>query len=275
MPGDRRRFAAYARLKGTADRICQAQRRYDLAYVTYSSDLPGWIARKRREGDRLKLVFELIDAYFTQTNPVRRLPQGHRAPAARHRQPVVAGPAADADRRVRAADAVICSTEEQRETIRRYNPNDFISFDYFATSSDRRRWTIADRQAQVVWEGQSTTLPNLQVIREPLNDLRDRSSSTSSPIRDPSLFRAVHSYPAMDALDGIECDKHFHRWDRATFLERHHGLRSCGHPDRAGERLVVGQAGEQAGSAVAIGMPVLTTATPGLSAGDGRRAGLG
>ena len=27
---------------------------------------------------------------------------------------------------------------------------------------------------RVVWEGQSTTLPNLQVIREPLNDLRDK-----------------------------------------------------------------------------------------------------
>ena len=76
-PGDRRRLAAYARMKGLQLEHAELGAPYDLAYVTYSSDLPGWVARKRREGDRLKLVFELIDAYFTELD----LPAGSsRAP---------------------------------------------------------------------------------------------------------------------------------------------------------------------------------------------------
>src|SRR4051794_22326125 len=76
VPGDRRRFAAYARLTGIPFEYAELDRPYDLAYVTYSSDLPGWVARKRREGDRLKLVFELIDAYFTETSVARRYLKG-------------------------------------------------------------------------------------------------------------------------------------------------------------------------------------------------------
>ena len=75
-PGDRRRLAAYVRLKGLELEFAELERSYDLAYLTYSSDLPGWIARKRREGDRLKLVFELIDAYFTETGWPRRFLKG-------------------------------------------------------------------------------------------------------------------------------------------------------------------------------------------------------
>ena len=62
VPGDRRRFAAYARMKGVPIEFADVDRTYDVAYVTYSSDLPGWVARKRSDGDRLKLVFELIDS---------------------------------------------------------------------------------------------------------------------------------------------------------------------------------------------------------------------
>jgi hypothetical protein len=75
-PGDRRRFAAYAQLKNLPIERGDTEHPYDLAYVTYSSDLPGWIARKRSEGDRLKLVFELIDAYFTETGLARRFLKG-------------------------------------------------------------------------------------------------------------------------------------------------------------------------------------------------------
>jgi hypothetical protein len=263
-PGDRRRLAAYARMKNVRIEPADLNREYDLAYVTYSSDLPGWVARKRREGDRLKLVFELVDAYFTETGIVRRLLKGGGRFAlgtdSRYspdlRRTLIAA--------CEAADAVICSAEEQRETIRRYNSNVFLSFDYFrdelgAPKADYGR----SGKLKIVWEGQSTTLPNLQVIREPLNDLRDQIELHL--VTDPIIYRyfgRFSGYPAMDALRGIECDKHFHRWDRSSFSDRITACDLAVIPIERANALWWGKPENKLVLLWQLGMPVLTTATP-------------
>lgn len=264
VAGDRRRLAAYARLKGIALEFAVLQRSYDLVYITYSSDLPGWVARKRRDGDRLKLVFELIDAYFTETGWPRRLLKGTGRFALGTdsrfspdlRQTLIAA--------CEVADAVICSTEEQRNTISCYNPNVFLSFDYFeeelgAPKSDYGR----SEKLRLVWEGQSTTLPNLQVIREPLNDLRDKLELHL--VTDPRIHRyfgRFRSYPAMDALKGIECEKHFHCWDRASFVG---AITACDVgliPIDRSNALWWGKPENKLVLLWKLGMPVLATATP-------------
>ncbi|HEX6741462.1 MAG TPA: hypothetical protein VF079_06675 [Sphingomicrobium sp.] len=264
VPGDRRRFAAYARMKGLQIEHAELGRPYDLAYVTYSSDLPGWIARKRRDGDRLKLVFELVDAYFNQTNLVRRLLKG----SGRYLLGTESRLSPDLRRTLiracAAADAVICSTDEQRETIRRYNPNVFLSFDHFADElgppkADYRR----SGKLRLVWEGQSTTLPNLQVIREPLNDLRDKVEL--HVVTDPLIHRYFGrfiTYPAMAALKGIECDKHFHRWDRASFSSDVTACDVAVVPIERSNALWWGKPENKLVLLWQLGMPVLTTATP-------------
>jgi RNase P subunit RPR2 len=264
VPGDRRRLAAYARLKGIPIEDAKLGGDYDLAYVTYSSDLPAWIERKRREGDRLKLVFELIDAYFTQTNLARRLLKGSARYALRtdsRLSPDLRRTLASA---CEAADAVICSTEEQRETIRRYNEKVFTSFDYFADElgPPKPDYSRAGK-LKIVWEGQSTTLPNLQVIREPLNDLKDRVEL--HVVTDPLIHRyfgRFSAYPAMEALKGIECDKHFHRWERETFSELVTACDLAVIPIERSNALWWGKPENKLILLWQLGMPVLTSATP-------------
>jgi glycosyltransferase involved in cell wall biosynthesis len=263
-PGDRRRFGAYARMKGISFEYAVLDRPYDLAYVTYSSDLPGWVARKRREGDGLKLVFELVDAYFNQTNPIRRVLKG----SGRYLLGTESRLSPDLRRTLigtcEAADAVICSTEEQRETIRRYNPNVIVSFDHFADElgapkTDYRR----SGKLRVAWEGQSTTLPNLQVIREPLNDLKDKVEL--HVVTDPLIHRyfgRFGTYPAMDALKGIECDRHFHRWERDTFSQAVTGCDVAVIPIDRSNALWWGKPENKLILLWQLGIPVLTTATP-------------
>ena len=245
-PGDRRRFAAYARLKNASFEFADVNRPYDLAYITYSSDLAGWVARKRREGDRLKLVFELIDAYFTETGLKRRLAKGiARAvlgpeswPSLDFRRTLIAA--------CEAADAVVCSTEEQRQTILRYNPNVIASFDYF----DEEICSPKDDYARggklrIAWEGQSTTLPNLQVIREPLNDLKERVEL--HVVTDPFIHRyfgRFSAYPSMDALSGNRMPQGLPCLGPDVIRPRDHGVRPCGDPHRSAQRTLVGQAGE-------------------------------
>jgi len=264
VPGDRRRFAAYARLKGVSFEYAELDRPYDLAYVTYSSDLPGWIARKRREGAGLKLVFELIDAYFTETGAARRYLKG----TARRLLGTDSRLSPDLRRTLidacEAADAVICSTEEQRETILRYNPKTFTSFDHFGDELGPPKADYSrSGKLRIVWEGQSTTLPNLQVIREPLNDLRDKVELHA--VTDPLIHRyfgRFGAYPAMDALKGIECEKHFHPWRRETFSRLVTDCDLAVIPIDQSNALWWGKPENKLVLLWQLGMPVLTTATP-------------
>lgn len=264
VAGDRRRFAAYARIKGVSIDYAELARPYDLAYVTYSSDLPGWIDRKRREGDGLKLVFELIDAYFTETGLARRFLKG----TARRLLGIDSRLSPDLRktliRACEVADAMICSTEEQRETIRRYNPNVFLSFDHFGDELGpaKTNYSRSDK-LRIVWEGQSTTLPNLQVLREPLNDLKDRVEL--HVVTDPLIhryFARFGSYPSMRALDGIECDRHFHCWDRTTFSRDIIAGDIAVIPIERSNALWWGKPENKLVLLWQLGMPVLTSATP-------------
>ena len=263
-PGDRRRFAAYARLKTLPFEYAKLSQPYDFVYITYAGDIPGWIARKKREGDRLKLVFELIDAYFTETGLIRRTLKG----TARRFLATDSRFSPDLQRTLIAAcevaDAVICSTDEQRDTIRSYNPNVFTSFDYFAdelgmSKSDYGR----SGKLRIVWEGQSTTLPNLRVIRDPLNDFREQIEL--HVVTDPLIHRyfgRFRSYPAMEALRGIECESYFHQWQRATFSSDITACDLAVIPIERSNALWWGKPENKLILLWQLGMPVLTTATP-------------
>ncbi len=263
-PGDRRRFAAYAAMKGLAFERAELGRFYDLVLLTHNGDIAGWTERKRREGNGLKLVFELADSYFVHINPVRRYLKG----SARYLLGTDTRLSPDFMRTLinacRTADAVICSTEEQRETIRRYNSNVFVSFDHFRgelgpPKSDYSR----SGKFKIVWEGQSTTLPNLQVIREPLNDLKDKIEL--HVVTDPRIYRffgRFSSYPAMAAVEGIECEKHFHRWDRATFSRDVTSADLAVIPIERSNALWWGKPENKLVMFWQLGMPALTSATP-------------
>jgi hypothetical protein len=264
VPGDRRRFAAYARIKDLPVKYADVGTDCDLAYITYSSDLPGWVARKRREGDRLKLVFELIDAYFARHGLFHRLLKG----SARFVLGTDSRLSPDFRRTLRhaceAADLVICSTDEQREVIRRFNPNVHLSFDYFGDELGPPKASYArSGKFRIAWEGQSTTLPNLQVIRDVLNDLKGKVEL--HVITDPRIYRyfgRFGAYDAMDALKGIECEKIFHPWDRRTFSSRITQCDAAVIPIDRSNPLWWGKPENKLVLLWQLGMPVLTSATP-------------
>ncbi len=264
VPGDRRRFAAYARLKGFPIEYAELQRPYDLSYVTYSSDLPGWTARKKREGNRLKLVFELIDSYFTETGLVRRLLKG----SARYALGTDSRLSLDLQNTLiqacEIADAVICSTEEQRETIRRYNPNVFTSFDFFGDDLGSPKSGYERRgKLRLVWEGQSTTLRNIQSIRSVLNDHRD--SIELHVVTDPEIHRYFGRFGAhssVDELRGIECEILFHPWNRTSFSDHITSADLAIIPIDMSNMFACGKPENKLVMLWQLGMPVLASATP-------------
>lgn len=263
-PGDRRRFSAYAAHKRLGYERADIGRDYDVVLVTHNGDISGWTERKRREGERLKLVFELVDSYFVHTNPIRRYLKGSLRYALGTERRLSPDFMKTIVRACEAADAVLCSTLEQQETIRRYNPNVFLSFDWFGGDLGRPKADYSrGERLRIVWEGQSTTLPNLQAIREPLNDLRDRIEL--HVVTDRLIYRhfgRFSPYPAMRALDGIECGKVFHEWNRESFWRHVTDADLAVIPIVKDNPLWYGKPENKLVLLWQLGMPVLAASTP-------------
>lgn len=221
-PGDRRRFSAYARQRGLRYEYARIDEDYDVVIVTQTADLAGWAARKQRQGDRFRLVLDLVDGYFEQKRLDERLLKG----VGRYFEGTDTRLSPDFRRTLknvcRAADAIWCSTPEQRATILQYNDNVQVSFDWFdeelaPPKEDFRR----EGSLKLIWEGQAGTLRSIQTIRETLNALKDKVEL--HVVTDPSTPRwygRIGKRPVSEILAGIECPMTIYPWDKATFSQQ-------------------------------------------------------
>jgi hypothetical protein len=218
-PGDRRRFSAYARQRGLTYEYPDLKRDYDLVVLSQNADLTGWTERKRREGDRLRLVIDLVDPYFQQKRLDERLLKGIGR-FVEGRDSRLSPDFLSTLRKVcRAADGVLCSTIEQRETILQYSPSVEISFDWFDDElGPPKRDFPRDGPLKLVWEGQAGTLRSIQTLRGPLNALKDKVEL--HVVTDPSVPRwygRLGTLPATELLAGIDCPVRLTPWEKETF----------------------------------------------------------
>ena len=220
-PGDRRRFSAYAGQRGLSYEYAERGGDYDVVILTGTADLTGWAARKRREGDRLRLILDLVDGWFEQKRLDQRVLKG----VGRWFEGTETHPTLDFHKNLRvaceAADAVWCSTPEQKERIGRYTDIVEISFDWFdpelgAPKEDFRR----DGRLKLVWEGQAGTLCSIQTIREPLNAVKDliELHVVTDPWT-PRWYGRFGKWTPEQILSGIDCPKTIYPWSRETFSQ--------------------------------------------------------
>ena len=218
-PGDRRRFSAYALQRGLAYEYPDPRRDYDLVVISQNADLTGWTERKRREGDRLRLVVDLVDPYFEQKRLDERILKGIGRYWEGRDSRLSVDFLRTLQRVCRVADGVLCSTPEQRETILDYNPNVEISFDWFddELGAPKRDFDRSGR-LKLVWEGQAGTLRSIQTLRGPLNALKDKVEL--HVVTDPSVPRwygRLGTLPASEILAGIHCPVRLTPWQKDSF----------------------------------------------------------
>lgn len=225
-PGDRRRFLAWAKLREVSWKPASLEGMYDVVYLTHHSDLPGWLHRKEQEGDRLRIIFELVDSYLTQDHPVRRRIKG----VARRALGVDSRLSADFHSTLKricaASDAVLCSTEEQVATIRAFNQNVLTSFDWFGDElpAPKQNYTRGSR-LRIGWEGQAITLSNINEIAPTLNLMADRIEL--HVVADPVLRRIMGRFGARrssEVLSAITAPVIFHEWCKDSFTAH---LKAC------------------------------------------------
>ena len=167
-PCDRRRFVAYARARGLKFELANPREKYDLVVLSQRADLSVW--SEYRPGES-KIVFDSVDSYMAADGIKARLrgvakfvTRRSRHLQLNHREAVA--------RMCRRADAVVCSTDEQRGLISPYCSNVHLVLDvHDAELQESKRDYTGGRALHLVWEGLASSGIPLHLLRQLIEPL--------------------------------------------------------------------------------------------------------
>lgn len=209
--GDRRRFPFYARRRGIDFELARPGGHYDVVVLASVADITRWAAHPRPT----RLVYELIEPYLALApsgaksrlrGPAKFLAGEIRRPTLNYHRAIEA--------MCRRADAVVCSTEEQRRQLLAFCPNVHVVLDaHGELGSVTKTHYAAGDTLHLVWEGLGHTVEQFREIGPVLaglashrpvalhlvTDLRYGQYARRFPVRDTlrlarSIFRPVHLY---------------------------------------------------------------------------------
>lgn len=216
-PGDRRRFAAYARARNLPFELARFGERYDIVILSEAADISIW-----PDYPHGKVVYDLIDSYLAvpRTN-WRQLLRGSIFYAIGKHQKLRPDYLSCVHRMCQRSDAVICATEEQRSDIRRLCENVHIILDLHSTVITKIKSDyVASQPFRLVWEGLPTNIPQLVLLSPVLRSIAATREVELYVITDPFRFRLQGRFGRIDTRRLLA--RHFDRvrfcdWDEKTF----------------------------------------------------------
>lgn len=182
-PGDRRRFAFYARRRELDFELADPDRDYDVVVVSENADPTIWA--RYRPGSA-KLVYDLVDSYLAVRGndlrsrlrgPVKFVSREIRHPVLDYRRAIEA--------MCRRADAVVCTTVEQADDIRPLCPNVHVVLDAHGSLVRTTKTNYAvNGTVKIVWEGLPENLKSFAAIKPALDALAERADVSFHLITD-------------------------------------------------------------------------------------------
>jgi glycosyltransferase involved in cell wall biosynthesis len=219
VPGDRRRFAFYAKERNIHFEIADTSKKYDVVYLTYGCDLGRWINYKKTNPGT-KIIFELIDSYLMEDAGIFTFFRGIIRYITKRESRLFLNYKRALRKMVSVSDAVVCSTPIQKEDLSRYNNNIHISLDYFSDDITKHKISYTNNgKLKLVWEGQAYTVKNLLVINDVLDKLK--AEVELHIITDPVIKFPLKIFNKKTdrLLKELKCDYYLYNWTRKTFSE--------------------------------------------------------
>lgn len=214
-PGDRRRFVYYANMRGIDFEIADPSKEYDLVVLSARADLSVWC--KYPKG---KIVYDLIDSYLAIPRTdlkgqlrglFKFLSRQSRYLQLNHWNAIGA--------MCSRADAVVCSTEEQKLDILKFSTNVHRVLDAHMTVTHKAKTEYrAGSTFRLVWEGLPQTVASLELLRPVLSRLREKYPIELHVITDREYFRYLGQYGKSDTLQALQKiwpEIVFHEWNEA------------------------------------------------------------
>lgn len=264
-PGDRRRFGYYAARRGIDFEIADPRKAYDVVVLSSRADISVWSRYSKG-----KLVYDLIDSYLAipRTDLKGRLRGLFKFLARQSRYPQLDHWKA-IEGMCRRADAVICSTEEQRGDIAPFCRNVHIILDAHmgVTRAVKTDYT-ARRPFRLVWEGLPQNLPSLSILQPVLQALRRHLGVELHVVTDAEYVRYLGRYGRADTrrdLERIVPGAIFHAWDEATCADVISSCDVAVIPLPLDDPFASGKPENKLLLFWRMGMPVVTSPTPAYS----------
>lgn len=152
-PGDRRRLCFYGKERGLNIELYEPGKTYDLVVLSSLADLTWW-SRQPREGTP-KIIFDMVDSYLQiDRKELRARLRGTAKFLLRQHAHLEVSYHDSIIRMCERADAIICSTPEQRETLLPFNTNVHHILDYHSNDATAIKSEYASGPTtNIVWEG--------------------------------------------------------------------------------------------------------------------------
>jgi hypothetical protein len=190
-PGDVRRFVNYATNRGINFEIANPLKKYDLVVLSEGADISIW--KNYKKG---LIVYDLIDSYLA-------IPRTNIKGCLRGLAKFITGQSrylqlnhwSAIEWMCQRADAVICTTEEQRRDISQFCNNVHVILDsHSAVTNTFKNNYKANQPFRLVWEGLPQTLGSLEIIRPVLLKLSQRYPIELWLVTDPVQYRYLGRY---------------------------------------------------------------------------------
>jgi glycosyltransferase involved in cell wall biosynthesis len=261
-PADLRRFVGYARARNLPFEIARPDERYDLVVLSEIADVTRW---SQYQGG--KIVFDFIDSYLAipRSDPKQFLRGLAWYANGRHSNLRFDFKGAMQAMCARA-DAVVCTTDDQKSDIGAFCSNVHIILDiHDNVVRNRKQDYAAGTPFNLVWEGLPSNISQLNAISPVLREISKRRPIVLNIVTDPDRPGAVPGLPRINSADvarDVFDNVVLHPWDAATLSQIVTRCDAAIIPIFTADPLTRGKPGNKLALLWRMGMPVVTSATP-------------
>lgn len=217
-PGDSRRFIFYARKKGLDYEVANFQKKYDVVVLTQNSDISLW--SKYEHG---KIIYDLIDSYLSipKTN-FKGLVRGVAKYIAGQNKYLQLSYWEALRKMCTRADIVLCTTIEQKITIKKYCPNVKIILDsQGAFSRVKFDYELSNGICKILWEGLPHTLSNLRLLMPTFQSISKHHPLEIHVVTDLKYKKYLNKYfeeSSESLFSDYKSIIRFHKWTKENLI---------------------------------------------------------
>ena len=219
-PGDRRRFCYYAAKRKLKFEIAHPSESYDLVILTQSADISLW---SRYPEGRARIVFDFIDSYLSVSRyDLSALLRGCAKFVLGQNRRLLLNYFEGLERMCRRADAVICSTHDQRRKLLSFCPNVYSILDFHHSVVRRHKENYAAGDVfHFVWEGLPGNLQHLREIKGALEELQKTRRIALHAVTDLEYGRFLNGRlikrSTLDDARRVWPGMYLYAWNEQTF----------------------------------------------------------
>jgi glycosyltransferase involved in cell wall biosynthesis len=213
QPGDRRRFPFFAKRYDIKFEIAQFERNYDIILVTATSNLSKWLLYKKNH-PKTKFIFEMVDSLIFPSDKFDTLFKGTGKFLLRKEVSLYVNYKNLIIQWIKNADLVICSSNELKKNVEKWNTNVLLSRDYLQNEYRLAKTEYSiNGKMKLLWEGQGVILSQFLFFKEMLQEINSFCELHIITTEKYPLFGNLIHRDVEKMLKKLPIETTFHKWD--------------------------------------------------------------